>query len=426
MKDTGNDPLRQPDALSGPPAPRPPGRAGPRLALLAALALAAACGCKQEAAPPPPPPGVVVMEVRTTHVPLEVEIIGQLDSPQNVEIRARVEAFVQDMPFVEGTNVVQGQLLFQLDAAPYAEKLAAAKASLAESQAGLAKYKADVARLKPLAEKRAVPQQDLDNALASVDVGEASVLSAKSRVQSAELDLSYCQVLAPMTGLIGAKQVSIGELVGKGQPTLMATMSTLDPIWIYCNVSEVGLLNADDYARRTGKRVVDAPVTLTLANGSVHPQPGKIVFIDRAVDVKTGTLRIRAEFSNPPIPPNPDPVLRPGMFGRLKLDLGLRPDSLLVPERAVTELQGKSFVWVIGPDNKAEQRKVTVGQQIGENLLVLENLKAGERIVVEGLQKVRDGVVVRPMSAAQAAEAIQQAAGAPKPAKAGEPQHGKE
>jgi membrane fusion protein (multidrug efflux system) len=366
------------------------------------------------------------MEVRTTHVPLEVEIIGQLDSPQNVEIRARVEAFVQDMPFVEGTNVVQGQLLFQLDAAPYAEKLAAAKASLAESQAGLAKYKADVARLKPLAEKRAVPQQDLDNALASVDVGEASVLSAKSRVQSAELDLSYCQVLAPMTGLIGAKQVSIGELVGKGQPTLMATMSTLDPIWIYCNVSEVGLLNADDYARRTGKRVVDAPVTLTLANGSVHPQPGKIVFIDRAVDVKTGTLRIRAEFSNPPIPPNPDPVLRPGMFGRLKLDLGLRPESLLVPERAVTELQGKSFVWVIGPDNKAEQRKVTVGQQIGENLLVLENLKAGERIVVEGLQKVRDGVVVRPMSAAQAAEAIQQAAGAPKPAKAGEPQHGKE
>jgi membrane fusion protein (multidrug efflux system) len=277
-----------------------------------------------------------------------------------------------------------------------------------------------VARLKPLAEKHAVPQQDLDNALAAVDVGKAGVFSAQARVESALLDLSYCEVRAPTNGLIGAKLVSIGELVGKGAPTLMATMSTLDPIWIYCNVSEVGLLKADAEARRTGKRVADAPVSLILSDGSVHPAKGRIVFMDRAVDAKTGTLRIRAEF------PNPDRVLRPGMFARMKVDLGIRPDSILVPERAVMELQGKSFVWVISADNKAEQRKVTVGQPIGENLLILENLKAGERIVVEGLQKVRDGLEVKPMTAAQAAELVKQAEGAPKPAKEGETKHGKE
>ena len=396
---------------------------GTLLALLAASAVITTTSCKKAAPPPPPPPIVQVMDVTATNVPLDAEIIGQLDSPQNVEIRARVEAFVQEMPFTEGTNVTTGDVLFKLDDGPYQQRLAAAKGSLGEAEAALAKYKADVARLKPLAEKRAVPQQDLENAQASVDVGEAGVFSAKARVESAQLDLSYCRVLAPTNGLIGAKQVSIGELVGKGTPTLMATMSTLDPIWIYCNVSEVGLLNADEYARRTGKRVTDAAVSLTLANGAVHPHKGRIVFIDRAVDVKTGTLRLRAEF------PNPDQLLRPGMFGRMKLDLGVRADSILVPQRAVTELQGKNFVWVIGPDNKATQRKVTVGQQIGESLLILENLTAGERIVVEGLQKLRDGSEVKPMTAAQmaeaaAAQAAQQAES--NTAKKGEAKHGKE
>ncbi len=391
-----------------------------------AAVMLAICGCKREAAPPPPPPAVVVMEVAVTNVPLEAEIIGQLDSPQNVEIRARVEAFVKEMPFIEGTNVQSGQLLFKLDDAPYRERLASARGGLAEAQAALKKYQADVARLKPLAEKRAVPQQDLDNALASVDVGEASVFSAKARVQSAELDLSYCDVYAPTNGLIGAKLVSIGELVGKGSPTLLATMSTLDPIWIYCNVSEVGLLNADEYARRTGSRIADAPVSLILANGTVHPHKGQIVFIDRAVDVKTGTLRIRAEFPNPPVPPSPFPVLRPGMFGRLKLDLGKRANSILVPERSVTELQGKSFVWVIGADNKASQRPLTVGQAFDGSLLVLEGLKAGERVVVEGIQKLRDGAEVKPMTPEQAAALIQQAEGEPKPAGEAGGKHGKE
>src|SRR6185295_14886554 len=204
---------------------------------------------------------------------------------------------------------------------------------------------------------------------ASVDVGRAAVLSTRARVESMQLDLGYCDVRAPISGLIGAKQVSIGELVGKGLPTLLATISTLDPIWFYCNVGEAQFLRAQTETRRTGKNVEDLPITLILANGTEHPAKGKIVFLDRAVDTKTGTLRVRAAFANT------EKLLRPGMFGRIKVDLGARPDSILVPERAVAELQGKNFVWVIGSDNKATQRPVKVGGQIGEKLLILEGLK---------------------------------------------------
>ena len=358
-------------------------------------------GCKKAAPPPPPPPVVEVMAIVTTNAPASAEIIGQLDSPQNVEVRARVEAFVDKMLFIEGTEIKEGDPLFKLDDKPFKERLAAANGMLAEAKAALNKYEKDVARLTPLAAKRAIPQQDLDNAVASVDVGKASVLSAQARVESAMLDLGYCDVRAPTTGLIGAKQVSIGDLVGKGQPTLLATMSVLDPIWFYCNVSEVDYLKAETEARSTGKRVADLPVTLVLASGTAHPEKGKFVFIDRAVDIKTGTLRIRAEF------PNAAKILRPGMFARIKVDLGSRPDSILVPERAVAELQGKNFVWVVGADNKASQRPVKVGETANGNALILEGLKPGERIVVEGLQKVREGAVVKPATAQELAVAAQ-------------------
>ncbi|HUI61554.1 MAG TPA: efflux RND transporter periplasmic adaptor subunit, partial [Steroidobacteraceae bacterium] len=385
------------------------------LALTAAVATFAVCGCKKAAPAPPPPPIVQVMDIATTNAPSSIEFIGQLDSPQNVEVRARVEAFVDQMLFIEGTNVNAGDPLFKLDDRPYKEKLDAAKGSLGEAEAALAKYRTDVARYQPLAEKRAVPKQVLDNALASVDVGKAAVFSAQARVESAVLDLGYCDVRAPISGLIGAKQVSIGELVGKGSPTLLATISTLDPIWFYCNVSEDQYLRAQTVDRRAGMKLEELPITLILANGTEHPDKGKIVFLDRAVDAKTGTLRVRAAF------PNPDKLLRPGMFARIKVDLGVRRDSILVPERAVAELQGKNFVWVIGADNKAAQRPVKVGEQADQGLLILEGLKAGERIVVEGLQKLREGALVQPRTAAQMAEAA--AAQAAQPAEA---KHGKE
>ena len=388
MSSSTSLPLRCSPGIRGPSWERLPGRHRLSGALVLA-ALLPLCGCKEKAVVAPPPPSVEVITLVPTNAPISAEIIGTLGSPQNVEIRARVEAFVQEMPFIEGIEVKQGDLLFRLDRRPYDERLAAAKGMLAEAEAALKKYEADVNRLQPLAAVRAVPKQDLDNAQASVDIGKASVISAQARVDATLLDLEYCEVRAPITGLIGARQVSVGELVGKGQPTLMATMSTLDPIWFYCALSEVDFLRTEAEAKMTGRKLDGLPLRLILSDGSLHPEPGRVVFIDRAVDQKTGTLRVRAEF------PNPDKNLRPGMFARVLVDLGNRTNSLVIPERALLELQGRSFVWTIDDDGKAVRRSVTPGRQIGSEILITDGLQAGERVVTEGLQKVQEGLAVR-------------------------------
>jgi membrane fusion protein (multidrug efflux system) len=231
--------------------------------------------------------------------------------------------------------------------------------------------------------------QDLDNALASVEVGEAGVASAKAKVESAQLDLGYTTVKAPITGMIGAAQVSIGELVGKGEPTLMATISKLDPIWFYCNVSEDIHLRSVEKARATGRQIGDLPVSLVLSDGSQYPESGTFVFIDRAVDAQTGTIRVRAEF------PNKDLLLRPGMFARIVVNLGAKKDVLTVPERALVDLQGRTFVWVVGKDNTTSQRAVVTGERTNGVAIITEGLVAGERIIVEGLMKVREGAPVQ-------------------------------
>lgn len=367
--------------------------------------------CKKPEAVVLPPPVVEVMEITTSEVPLTSTLIGQLDSPQNVEVRARVEAFVEKMLFTEGVEVKQGDVLFELDRKPFLEKLAAANGALAEAHAALNKYEKDVARYSDLYAKRAIPKQDLDNAEASVEVGKANIESAKARVESAQLDLGYCEVKAPITGLIGAKQVSIGELVGKGEPTLLATMSTLDPIWFYCNVSEVEYIKAEQRSRTIGKDVASLPVHLILSDGKEHPDMGRFVFIDRAVDAKTGTLRVRAEF------PNKEKLLRPGMFARARVDLGTRKDCVVIPQRAVVELQGKTFVWIVSKENTTSQRPITVAEQVGSGFLVSEGLKPGERIVVEGIQKVREGAPVTALTAAQMAAMHAASAAGAKPEK---------
>lgn len=352
-------------------------------------------------APPaaaPSSPVVQAMEVTMKKVPRSTTFVGQLDSPQNVEVRARVESFLEKILFVEGDEVKAGDPLFELDRKPYEERLAAAKGTLAEARAALAKSKLDVARLTPLAAQNAVPQRELDNAVTATQVNEANLTSAEARVKSAELDLGYCDIRAPLAGRIGAKEVPVGSLVGKGEPTLLATISQVDPIWFYCSISEVDYLNADRLAREAGRKMGELPVTLILADGTEHPEPGKWVFVDRIVDPTTATIRARAEF------PNPTRVLRPGMFARVRISLPTGEGNILVPERALTELQGRNFIWVLDGDSKARQRRVEVApMRVGSDAVILKGLEPGERVVVEGVQKLREGVVAIPLTAEQVA-----------------------
>lgn len=374
-------------------------RIGPRIAV-GAIAGTLLAACEKPAAPELPAPVVQVMEVKNSTISHTFTLIGQLDSPQNVDVRARVEAFVEEISFTEGGKVKQGDLLFRLDRLPYIEKLAGAKAALAEATVSQRKYEVDVARLKPLVASGGVSKQDMDNAQASLDASLASVESAKARVETAQLDLGYCDVKAPVDGLIGAKEVSVGDLVGKGQPTLLATMSSLDPMWFYCNISEADYIRTRTRTEELGKDLGTLPLTLILPGGKEHEHKGKIVFFDRAVNVKTGTMRMRVEF------PNPSELLRPGMFTRARIDAGAR-EGIKIPERAISELQGQPFVWIVDSDQKVHQRPVKLGDPIGSEVAVLEGLTAGERIIVEGVQKVQDGAQVnlRPAPAAAAAPA---------------------
>lgn len=373
------------------------GRFRPSIAV-AAIAGTLLAACDKPAAPELPAPVVQVMEIRNSTVSQTFTLIGQLDSPQNVDVRARVEAYVEEIAFTEGSKVKQGDLLFRLDRLPFVEKLAGAKAALAEATVSQRKYEVDVARLKPLVANGGVSKQDMDNAQASLDASIASVESAKARVETAQLDLGYCDVKAPIDGLIGAKEVSVGDLVGKGQPTLLATMSSLDPMWFYCNISEADYIRTKTRTEELGKDLSTLPLTLILPGGKEHEHKGKIVFFDRAVNVKTGTMRMRVEF------PNPTELLRPGMFTRARIEAGAR-ESIMIPERAVSELQGKTFVWIVDAEKKVHLRPVRLGDLIGSEIAVLEGLTPGERIIVEGVQKVRDGAKVNLLPAAAGADA---------------------
>jgi membrane fusion protein, multidrug efflux system len=348
-----------------------------------------------------PPPIVQVMEVQKKEIARSTSFIGKLDSPQNVEVRARVESFLDKILFKEGEEVKAGDPLFELDKKPYEEKLAAAKGALAEAQAALAKSNIDVPRLTALVQQNAAPQRELDSAITNKAMSEANVASAEARVKSAELDLGYCEIKAPISGRIGAKEVPIGSLVGKGEPTLLATLSEVDPIWFYCYISEVEFLNADRIAKEAGRKMGELPANLILADGTEHPEQGKWVFIDRVVDATTATIRARAEF------PNPTRTLRPGMFARARVSLPADAGNILVPERALTELQGRNFLWVVSSDGKASQRMVEVApNRIDSNVVVLKGLEPGERIVVEGVQKLREGAPVQARSEEEIAQMV--------------------
>ncbi len=413
-------------------------------ALLGIAALGALLGCNQStAAKAPPPTEVVVVSVDQQSVSIEREFTARTEAVPTVEVRARIPGMLEQVLFKEGSEAKQGQVLFVIQEAEYQAALETAKAQLAKAQADLTrardisvidraranlaqrqadleKARADVARYRPLVEARAIPQQDLDTSLSSekvavaavdaaaaqlkdaelsqrtqIQLAQAAVESGKAAVIQADLNLSYTSVRSPITGIIGKVMVDRGNLVGKSEPTLLATVSSVDPIYVDFSISEADYLRLanrvrlDPQGRPRGDR---QPLDLALGNDRPLPQKGHIVFVDRAVDNKTGTIAVRAEF------PNPDKVIRPGQFARVRGVVEQRADAVLVPQLALQEQQGAKIALVVETGDKVAMRTVVVEDRIGDFYLVKSGLKPGERVIVEGTQKVRPGMQVKAVS----------------------------
>ena len=360
---------------------------------LSSLVAVAALGCGKKEAPAPPPPDVKVATVLQKDVPIYVEAIGQTRGSTEIEVRARVEGFIQSVDFKEGNPVKKGQLLYTIDPRPLQATLSQAKGALAEAEAQLARAKQDVVRYEPLVAKNAISRQEYDTAVVVQRAAEAAVEAAKATVERAQIDLGYARVTAPDDGLVGKTEVYPGTLVGRGQSDLLTHISQIATIHVRFTVPERDYLF---YARRQQERAgtpaasAPLPFELVLSDGSVHPKKGAIVFVDRNIDAATGTIMMEAAF------PNPGGIVRPGQFARVRAAVDLKQGAILVPQRAVTELQGIYNVAVVGADDTVEIRMVTPAQRIG-NLWVMDaGLKAGDRVVVEGVQKVRPGLKVKP------------------------------
>jgi RND family efflux transporter MFP subunit len=364
--------------------------------LILALLLITACGTGekgQDQKGAPPPPAVVVAPVLQKTVPIYEEYVARTEARETVEIRARVGGYLEKIFFKEGTKVKAGQPLFLIDQRPYKAALQDAQGQLAQAEAALWKAQQDVERYRPLVAQDAAPQQDLDKAEAEAKVSTASIVKAKAAIDQAELDLRFTEIKAPITGIIGKEEVTVGNLVTKDQ-TLLTTMSSWDPMRVVFSLSENDyLLLARRYPDETreGSAVKQERMfELVMADNSIYPVKGTLSFVDRALDPTTGTLNIYASF------PNPTRLLRPGLFGRIRVILKEEPNALLVPQRAVQEMQGVQTVLVVGPENKVALRTVTLGPRYEDFFIVTKGVKAGELIVVEGLQKAIPGQKVTP------------------------------
>lgn len=361
------------------------------LKVVLASALAAFTGACSEPPPaaPPPPPDVLVADVVQRDVPVYLELVGQTLGYQDVEIRARVEGYLTNMAFQEGSLVRKGDLLYEIDRLPLQAILAEARAQQATAEAQLAKANNDVARYTPLVAKQAVSQRELDDAQALQDAARSQVDAAKAAVEKATLDLSYTRITAPISGLIGATLVKTGNLVGRGESTLLTTISQIDPALFRVGITEADYLLVARRVLGGGQKAgQQADIQLTLADGSVYPHPGKVNVVDRAVDATTGTLGIQLLY------PNPDLLLRPGQYGRARVQLDNKVGALLVPQRAVQELQNLYSVALVDGGGKVAFRNVKVGPRVDSMWVIEDGLTATDKVIVEGLQRIQNGMTV--------------------------------
>jgi membrane fusion protein (multidrug efflux system) len=359
--------------------------------LLGATALLCSLGCREkQQTKTPPVPLVEVATVTQADEPMIHQWIGVLDGLVNAQIRAQVTGYLLNQNYREGDPIKKGDLLFEIDPRPFKAALDQSKGILAQAEAKLGKTELDVKRYGPLVKDKAISQEEYDDAVQANLEAKAAVVAAKAQVERAQLNLEFTKITSPIDGIASIARAQIGDLVGPATGEL-TTVSTVDPIKAYYNVTEQAYIDfARQFATENDRygRLRQLEIDLVLTDGTVYPLKGKIFAADRQIGLTTGALRVEALF------PNPGNSLRPGEFARVRVKLDLKRDSLLVPQRAVSELQGSYQVAVVAPDNKIHIQPVRVGDRAGELWAIQEGLHAGDRVVVEGTQKIRDGVTV--------------------------------
>ena len=349
----------------------------------------------EEEKAPPPLPKVTVIQTKAEKVPIYQEFVGQVYGFKDIAIRARVEGFLEGIHFQEGSTLEEGKLLYTLESQPFDADVAAKMSMVAEAKTALAYAKSDLSRIRPLAKENAVSKSDLDGAVARYDASIASVEAAKANLKAANIQLSYTKIYSPISGIIGRTQAKVGDFVGKNpNPVILNTISNIDTVLVQFFITESQYLEWSRFIReremaKAEKRKKPA-LELILADGSVYEHKGKVDFVDREVDPTTGALLVQASF------PNPERLLRPGLFAKVKANIDVVEDGILIPQRCVTELQGLYSVLVVGDGIKIDRREITVGPTIGGFWLIADGLKAGEKVVYEGLQSAKNGMEVNP------------------------------
>lgn len=348
------------------------------------------CGGVKASVSATKPPDVEVIEVVQKDVPIVSEWTATLDGFVNAQIQPRVAGYLTKQDYKEGSYVRKGQVLFEIDSRPFMAVLSQAKGQLAQTEAALGKAQQDVKRDKPLAEARAIAQSQFDNDIQAELGAKAAVETAKASVEQAELNVGFTKVTSLIDGIAGIAQTQIGNLVSN--TTVLTSVSQVNPIKAYFSISEQQYMVSQSGGRNGQQKDAwkGVKLKLTLSDGSTFPHEGSFLLADRQVDANTGTIRVVGSF------PNPNNLLRPGQFGRVVAEMGTQKSALLVPQRAVTELQGSYQLAVVGSDNKVSIRPVKVGPSVGKMLIIQDGLKPQERVIVEGLQKVKDGTVVTP------------------------------
>jgi len=355
--------------------------------------MASFSGCKEgEKAPAAAPPEVEVVPVEQKDVPVYREFVGTLAGDVNATISAQVAGYLLTRNYEEGSVVTNGQVLFQIDPAPFKATLDKAKAQVAQAQAQEEKFALDVKRYTPLAATQAISLQELDDAIQNQKTAQAQVDAAQAAVEQAALNLGFTTIRSPLDGLAGLARAQVGDLIGPSTGQL-TTVTKVEPIRVYFSVSQQMVTRMQEQRLAEGKSSIrtgsEGPeLELTLASGTVYPLKGRVRFANNQVDVKTGTITVVGEF------PNPQFLLVPGMFVRVRALIGTEKNALLVPQRAVTEMQGRYLIAVVAADNKVTIRPVSVGEWFGPDWVISGDVKPGDRVVAEGIQKVREGAVV--------------------------------